>query len=124
MNYKRYYESLKNAPEPEEIINPVAIDYKGLIAYADSKGVLNHAIYQMMIRAGLLLPERLLLYRCRPKTDGYLFGYPDADRGPAELLSYSIFSVSMISVRILSPRVVLTEPDTPLAEAYLDGSFF
>ena len=39
MNYKRYYESLKNTPEPEEIINPVAIDYKGLIAYADSKGV-------------------------------------------------------------------------------------
>ena len=39
MNYKRYYESLKNTPEPEEIINPMAIDYKGLIAYAASKGV-------------------------------------------------------------------------------------
>ena len=39
MNYKRYYESLMNTPEPEEIINPMAIDYKGLIAYAASKGV-------------------------------------------------------------------------------------
>ena len=26
---------------------------------------------------------------------GYLFGYPDAERGPAELLSYSIFSASV-----------------------------
>ena len=36
---------------------------------------------------------------------GYFFGYPKADRGPAELLSYSIFSVSVDPVRILSPRV-------------------
>ena len=36
---------------------------------------------------------------------GYLFGYPNADRGPAELLSYSIFSVSVDQVRILSPRL-------------------
>ena len=39
MNYKRYYESLKNTPEPEEIVNPMKVDYKGLIAYAASKGV-------------------------------------------------------------------------------------
>ena len=36
---------------------------------------------------------------------GYLFGYPDAEWGPAELLSYSIFSVSVDQVRILSPRL-------------------
>lgn len=39
MNYKRYYDSLDKTPELEMVINPVAIDYKGLIAYASSKGV-------------------------------------------------------------------------------------
>ena len=39
MNYKRYYESLKNTPEPDEVLNPVVIDYKGLIAYAKTRGV-------------------------------------------------------------------------------------
>ena len=34
MNYKRYYESLKNTPEPDEVLKPIAIDYKGLISYA------------------------------------------------------------------------------------------
>ena len=39
MNYKKYQESLEHTPEPEDIINPVAIDYKGLVNYAKSKGV-------------------------------------------------------------------------------------
>lgn len=33
----RYYESLKNTPEPDDVRNPVAIDYKGLIAYAKER---------------------------------------------------------------------------------------
>ena len=39
MNYKRYYESLKKTPEPSDVSNVVAIDYKGLVKYAASKGV-------------------------------------------------------------------------------------
>lgn len=39
MNYKRYYESLKNTPEPDDVENPVAIDYKGLIAYAEERNL-------------------------------------------------------------------------------------
>ncbi len=39
MNYKKYYDSLKNTPEPEDAVNLIAIDYKGLVAYAKSKGV-------------------------------------------------------------------------------------
>ncbi len=39
MNYKKYYDSLKNTPEPEDAVNLMAIDYKGLVAYAKSKGV-------------------------------------------------------------------------------------
>ena len=37
---------------------------------------------------------------------GYLFGYPNAERGPADLLSYSISAFSVDPVRILSPRVM------------------
>ena len=36
MNYKKYYESLKNTPEPGDAVNLMAIDYKGLVAYAKS----------------------------------------------------------------------------------------
>ena len=39
MNYKKYQESLERTPEPKDLINPVAIDYKGLVSYAKSKGV-------------------------------------------------------------------------------------
>ncbi len=39
MNYKRYYESLEKTPEPAEVSDVVAIDYKGLVRYAASKGV-------------------------------------------------------------------------------------
>ncbi len=39
MNYKRYYESLKNTPEPDDVRNPVAIDYKALIAYAEERNL-------------------------------------------------------------------------------------
>ena len=39
MNYKRDFDSLANTPEPEDISNPVAIDYKGLVKYASNKGV-------------------------------------------------------------------------------------
>ena len=41
------------------------------------------------------------------QMSGYLFGYPNADRGPAELLSYSIFSVSVDPVRMLLARLPL-----------------
>ena len=39
MNYKRYFDSLADTPEPEDISNPVAIDYKGLVKSASNKGV-------------------------------------------------------------------------------------
>ena len=39
MNYKRYCVSLADTPEPEDISNPVAIDYKKLVKYASDKGV-------------------------------------------------------------------------------------
>ena len=37
-NMKKYYESLKQTPEPIAT-RIVAIDYKGLLKYAQSKGV-------------------------------------------------------------------------------------
>ena len=39
MNYKRYLESLERTPEHEAVVKPYAIDYKGLVEYARSKGV-------------------------------------------------------------------------------------
>ena len=39
MNYKSYFDSLADTPEPEDISNPVAIDYKKLVKYASDKGV-------------------------------------------------------------------------------------
>ena len=58
---------------------------------------------------GLLLQMSgyLFGYPASKKQDAPGEGYPNADRGPAELLSYSIFSVSVDPVRILSPRVLL-----------------
>ena len=39
MNYNRYIESLKNTPEHEATVRPYAIDYRGLVAYAQEVGV-------------------------------------------------------------------------------------
>ena len=39
MNYKKYYESLDNTPQPEPIDHPMEIDYNGLVEYAKQKGV-------------------------------------------------------------------------------------
>ena len=39
MNYNKYIESLKNTPEPEAMVRPYAIDYRGLVAYAHELGV-------------------------------------------------------------------------------------
>lgn len=39
MNYDRYKESLANTPEHDAAVKPFAIDYKGLVAYANEKGV-------------------------------------------------------------------------------------
>ena len=49
-------------------------------------------------------------YPASKKQDAPGEGYPDAERGPAELLSYSIFSVSVNPVRILSLRLGI-EPE-------------
>lgn len=38
MNYNRYIKSLNATPEPRTSVKAVAIDYKGLIAYAKEKG--------------------------------------------------------------------------------------
>ena len=48
---------------------------------------------------------------------GYYFGHPNAARGPAELLSYSIFSVSVKPVRILSPRL---DPGDGVSGPFID----
>ena len=39
MNYKRYYESLNNTPEPQNVPK-LQIDYKALVKYAKEKNVL------------------------------------------------------------------------------------
>lgn len=39
MNYKKYLESLKHTPEPQEPLK-IQIDYKGLVAYAKEKNIL------------------------------------------------------------------------------------
>lgn len=39
INYKKYIRSLLQTPEPSQVVNPIALDYNGLIAYARSKGI-------------------------------------------------------------------------------------